>query len=146
MPSNKAIGPWYWSGARRSAKGEHVGRDARIEKLDLEQLIVDDAALPDELIQARLHHGTVALPVHVDAEARLQKLRAEYAAFSRREREVMLLVTSGLLHKQVGSRLGISEIAVKAHRGKMMRKMEASSLPDLVIKAAMLGLSTPPSK
>ena len=59
----------------------------------------------------------------------MQALRAEYAALSRREREVMALVTSGLLNKQVGGRLGISEITVKAHRGKVMRKMEASRLP-----------------
>ena len=55
-------------------------------------------------------------------------LRAEYAALSRRERQVMALVASGLLNKQVGGRLGISEITVKAHRGKMMRKMEATRL------------------
>ena len=76
------------------------------------------------------------------AEAELRALRAEYAALSRREREVMLLVTSGLLNKQVGGRLGISEITVKAHRGKVMRKMEAASLADLVTKAAKLGLSS----
>ena len=76
------------------------------------------------------------------AEAELRALRAEYAALSRREREVMLLVTSGLLNKQVGGRLGISEITVKAHRGKVMRKMEAGSLADLVTKAAKLGLSS----
>jgi FixJ family two-component response regulator len=80
----------------------------------------------------------------LDAEAKLQALRAEYAALSRREREVMVLVTSGLLNKQVGGQLGISEITVKAHRGKVMRKMEASSLADLVNKAAKLGLSPPP--
>ena len=78
------------------------------------------------------------------AEAEMRTLRAEYAALSRREREVMGLVAFGLLNKQVGGRLGISEITVKAHRGKVMRKMEASSLADLVIKAAKLGLSPPP--
>ena len=75
------------------------------------------------------------------AEAEMQALRAEYAALSRREREVMALVASGLLNKQVGGRLGISEITVKAHRGKVMRKMEANSFADLVTKAAKLGLS-----
>jgi FixJ family two-component response regulator len=56
----------------------------------------------------------------------------------------MALVVSGLLNKQVGGDLGISEITVKAHRGKVMRKMEVSSLADLVTKAAKLGLSPPP--
>jgi FixJ family two-component response regulator len=59
-----------------------------------------------------------------------------------REREVMALVVSGLLSKQVGGELGISVITVKAHRGHVMRKMKATSLPDLVTKAARLGSSS----
>ena len=74
-------------------------------------------------------------------EAEMQTLRSEYDALSRREREIMALVASGLLNKQVGGQLGISEITVKAHRGNVMRKMEASSFADLVTKAAKLGLS-----
>jgi FixJ family two-component response regulator len=61
-----------------------------------------------------------------------------------REREVMGLVVSGLLNKQVGGELGISEITVKAHRGQVMRKMKADSLPDLVTMAARLGLKAVP--
>ena len=57
---------------------------------------------------------------------------------SRREQEVMALVVSGLLNKQVGGELGISEITVKAHRGRVMRKMQAGSLADLVNMAARL--------
>ena len=57
-----------------------------------------------------------------------------------REREVMALVVSGLLNKQAGFELGISEATVKAHRGQVMRKMEAESLPDLVNMATRLGL------
>ena len=57
-----------------------------------------------------------------------------------REREVMVLVVSGLLNKQVGGELGISEITVKAHRGQVMRKMNADSLPALVNMVARLGL------
>jgi DNA-binding CsgD family transcriptional regulator len=57
-----------------------------------------------------------------------------------REREVMVLVASGLLNKQVGGELGISEITVKAHRGQVMQKMKANSFADLVNKAARLGL------
>ena len=61
-----------------------------------------------------------------------------------REREVMALVCSGLLNKQVGGELGISEITVKAHRGQLMRKMQADSLAGLVTMAAKLGVPTAP--
>jgi FixJ family two-component response regulator len=73
-------------------------------------------------------------------ESELQVLRSAYASLTPREREVMALVVSGLLNKQVGGELGISEITVKAHRGQMMRKMKADSLPELVTMAARLGL------
>jgi FixJ family two-component response regulator len=75
-------------------------------------------------------------------EANMRSLRECYASLTPREREVMGLVVSGLLNKQVGGELGISEITVKAHRGQMMRKMKADSLPDLVTMAARLGLRT----
>jgi FixJ family two-component response regulator len=73
-------------------------------------------------------------------ESEMQALRSCYAALTPREREVMALVVSGLLNKQVGGELGISEITVKAHRGQLMRKMKADSLPELVTMAARLGL------
>lgn len=75
-------------------------------------------------------------------QSSLQALRSRYAAMSEREREVMALVVKGQLNKQVGGRLGISEITVKAHRGRMMRKMRAKSVPELVKMAARLGLET----
>jgi FixJ family two-component response regulator len=75
-----------------------------------------------------------------DAETRV--LRDNYAALSRREREVMALVASGLLNKQVGGELHISEITVKAHRGNVMRKMRATSLADLVTMAARLRVTS----
>jgi FixJ family two-component response regulator len=73
-------------------------------------------------------------------ESQMQALRTCHASLTPREREVMALVVSGLLNKQVGGELGISEITVKAHRGQVMRKMKADSLPDLVTMAALLGV------
>lgn len=70
-------------------------------------------------------------------------LRDQYASLGIREREVMGLVVSGLLNKHIGAELGISEITVKAHRGKMMRKMRADSLADLVNMAARLRVAPP---
>jgi len=75
-------------------------------------------------------------------EAEMRALRDRYASLTRREREVMALVASGLLNKQVGGELGISEITVKAHRGQAMQKMKADSLADLVKMAARLGLAS----
>jgi FixJ family two-component response regulator len=74
-------------------------------------------------------------------EAEMRTLRERYATLSGRERQVMALVVSGLLNKQVGVELGISEITVKAHRGKVMRKMNADSLAGLVNMAARLRVS-----
>jgi len=87
-------------------------------------------------IRDALERSRAAL--RVDFE--MQGLRDCYEALTPREREVMALVVSGLLNKQVGDELGISEITVKAHRGKVMHKMLADSLPDLVNMAARLGV------
>lgn len=74
----------------------------------------------------------------------MQALQDCYASLTPRERQVMALVVTGLLNKQVGGELNISEITVKAHRGKVMQKMKADSLPDLVKMSARLGLATSP--
>jgi FixJ family two-component response regulator len=71
----------------------------------------------------------------------LQALRTVYKSLTQREREVMTLVVSGLLNKQVGGELGISEITVKAHRGSVMRKMRANSFANLVNMAAQLRIT-----
>jgi FixJ family two-component response regulator len=77
-------------------------------------------------------------------ESAMRALRDCYASLTPREREVLALVVAGLLNKQVAGELGISEITVKAHRGQVMRKMNADSLPALVTMAAKLGLRTAP--
>jgi FixJ family two-component response regulator len=71
-------------------------------------------------------------------EAELREIRDRYESLTQRERQVMALVVSGMLNKQVGGELHISEITVKAHRGAMMRKMKADSLANLVKIAARL--------
>jgi FixJ family two-component response regulator len=89
-----------------------------------------------EAIRAAVERSRVAQR----ADSEQQALRMRYESLTPREREVLVLVVSGLLNKQVGGELGISEITVKAHRGQVMRKMKADSLPDLVTMAARLGL------
>ncbi|MES0198590.1 response regulator [Mesorhizobium sp. M0011] len=94
---------------------------------------VSDDALLDAIGQAIENSRET-----IDREAELQALRVDEATLSRREREVMTLVVSGLMNKQVGFQLGISEITVKAHRGRMMQKMKARSLAELVNMDAKL--------
>ena len=76
-------------------------------------------------------------------EDQLKALRTSLASLTSREREVLELVVAGLLNKQVGGRLGISEITVKAHRGNMMRKMGVESFAELVTMAGKLQVVTP---
>jgi FixJ family two-component response regulator len=97
----------------------------------------NDAVLLDA-IRGAIERSRAALR----QESGMQVLRSCYASLTPREREVMALVISGLLNKQIGGELGISEITVKAHRGQMMRKMKADSLAALVTMASRLGLRT----
>ena len=98
----------------------------------------------DDVLLNAIQHAIERSQTALDHEAEIRALRDRHASLSRREREVMALVASGLLNKQVGFELGISEITVKAHRGKVMRKMEADSLADLVKMAARLRLAPAP--
>jgi len=98
----------------------------------------------DEVLLAAIRRAIESSSTALDRESELKKLRRAYASLSRREREVMARVVSGRLNKQVGSDLGISEITVKAHRGQVMRKMNADSLAGLVRMAAALELPVAP--
>ncbi len=100
----------------------------------------------DEVLLTAVRQALSRSQVALGEEAELNALRESYASLSARERDVMALVVSGLLNKQVGTELGISEITVKAHRGKVMRKMKADSFADLVNMAAKLGTKAPSSR
>jgi len=99
--------------------------------------------LAPEVLLGAIERALARSRVSLDEQMRLQVMRDRHQSLSLREREVMALVVRGQLNKQVGAELGISEITVKAHRGRVMRKMRASSLPDLVDMAFLLGLHTP---
>ncbi|TPI76336.1 response regulator [Mesorhizobium sp. B2-8-9] len=94
----------------------------------------------DEVLLAAVEQALDRSKTALALESEGMALRERHASLSHREQEVMALVVSGLMNKQVGFELGISEITVKAHRGQAMRKMQARSLADLVNMAARLGI------
>jgi len=98
----------------------------------------------DDVLLNAIRYAIERSQTALDHEAEIRALQERHALLSRREREVMALVVSGLLNKQVGGKLGISEITVKAHRGQVMRKMKAASFADLVNMAARLRLALAP--
>jgi FixJ family two-component response regulator len=98
----------------------------------------------DDILLSAIRHAIQYSHTALDHEAEMRELRNCHTSLTHREREVMALVVTGLLNKQVGTKLGISEITVKAHRGKVMEKMKADSLADLVKMAGKINLSTEP--
>jgi FixJ family two-component response regulator len=98
----------------------------------------------DDVLLSAIRNAIERSKTALARKAEMQVLRDRYASLTRREREVMALVASGLLNKQVGGELGISEITVKAHRGQVMQKMKAYSFAELVKMAARLGLAHAP--
>ncbi|MBV8052896.1 MAG: response regulator transcription factor [Acidobacteriaceae bacterium] len=95
--------------------------------------------LSNDLLLSAIRESLERSRTALDREMDVRSLRNCYALLSCRERQVMALVVTGLLNKQVGGELGISEITVKAHRRQVMRKMKANSLPDLVRMSTELG-------
>ena len=92
----------------------------------------------DKSLLAAIREALTRSSIALGREAEMRSVRDCYASLSHRERQVMALVVSGLLNKQVGAELGISEITVKAHRGRVMQKMGAKSVVDLVRMATRL--------
>jgi FixJ family two-component response regulator len=97
----------------------------------------------DEVILSAIRNAIQRSRAALGREAEMHDLRECYASLTPREQEVMALVVTGMLNKQVGDELDISEITVKAHRGKVMNKMKADSLADLVNMASRLRLPRP---
>ncbi|HEU4456118.1 MAG TPA: response regulator [Longimicrobium sp.] len=99
---------------------------------------------PDDVLLSAIENAIERSRAVRGQDAERQAVDERHASLTPRERDVMVLVVSGWLNKQIARELGISEITVKAHRGKVMRKMKARSLADLVRMAARLGLKPRP--
>jgi FixJ family two-component response regulator len=99
--------------------------------------------VPEEVLLSAIDSAIARSRLTLEQENGIRSLRALYTKLTPRERDVMALVVRGLLNKQVGGELGMAEITVKAHRGQVMRKMNAASFADLVSMAALLGLAAP---
>ena len=94
----------------------------------------------DDLLATAIREALERSRFALRQEAEMRMVRKGYSSLSSRERQVMGLLVSGLLNKQVGGKLGISEHTVKVHRGRVMQKMQADSFAQLVRMAAKLGV------
>ena len=95
----------------------------------------------DDVLLSAIRHAIKRSEALLEDQADIAALRSSYESLTPRESDVMRLVVTGMLNKQIGVKLNISEITVKAHRGKMMQKMKADSVADLVRTAVRLGLA-----
>lgn len=95
----------------------------------------------DEVLLSAIRHALKRSAAVLDEQTQTSALRSDYESLTPREQDVMRYVVAGMLNKQIAMKLGISEITVKAHRGKMMQKMKADSVADLVKTAVRLGLT-----
>jgi FixJ family two-component response regulator len=95
----------------------------------------------DEVLLSSIRHAIKRSAAVLNEQAEIHTLRDNFESLTPREQDVMRLVVAGMLNKQIALKLAISEITVKAHRGKMMQKMNADSVAHLVKTAVRLGLS-----
>lgn len=95
----------------------------------------------DEVLLSAIRHAIKRSAAMLEDQAEITALRGSYESLTPREQDVMRLVVAGMLNKQIGLKLGISEITVKAHRGKVMQKMKVDSIAELVKTAVRLGLT-----
>jgi FixJ family two-component response regulator len=118
-----------------------VSMTVRVMKAGASEVLI--RPFDSEALRTAIAEGLERSRSSFDYNVEVRALRGRYATLSRRESEVMALVVLGRLNKQIAAELGISEITVKAHRGRMMRKMRTRSLAQLVIMHARIGLGVP---
>ena len=122
---------------------EHIDVPATVEAMRGVALEFLTKPLVRDVLLTAIRHAIECSRASLHHLAQIQVLQARYASLTRREREIMSLIVTGRLNKQVGCELGISEITVKAHRARMMRKMRARSVIELLTMSASLRERTP---
>lgn len=122
---------------------EHIDLPATVEAMKRGALEFLTKPLVRDVLLTAIRHAIECSRASLHHLAQIQVLQARYASLTRRERQIMSLIVTGRLNKQVGCDLGISEITVKAHRARMMRKMQARSVIELLTMSASLRERTP---